>query len=122
MKRILAGSVCVAVLAGCWSAQPPAIKELLVGRYLYKSQDPEGKQTDHEWERQILGADGKYLLVQGGPTKPRSEVVGDWTITSEGAREAEVLLDHAGYPIEITGSEVRLLIDLDLGIWYTKAR
>ncbi len=122
MKRILACIGCVAALANCRSAQPPVSKELLVGSYFYKSQDPEGKQTDHEWERLTLRTDGRHHLVQGGPTKPRSEVVGVWTITSEGAREPEVLLDHAGYPVEISGSEVRLVIDLDLGIWYAKAR
>ena len=122
MRRILACALSVATLAGCRSAQPPVTKELLVGSYFYKSQDPEGKQTDHEWERLSLNTDGRYQLVQGGPTKPMSEVIGVWTITSEGAREPEVLLDHAGYPVEITGSEIRLLIDLDLGIWYVKAR
>ena len=34
----------------------------------------------------------------------------------------EVLLDHAGYPIEINGNEVRLLVDLDVGIWWRKPR
>jgi hypothetical protein len=29
-------------------------------------------------------------------------------------------LDHAGYPIQIRGNEVRLLIDNDVGIWYAK--
>jgi len=122
MKRILACAVCVAALAGCRSAQPPVTKELHVGSYVYRSQDPEGKQANHDWDRLSLSTDGRYRLVQGGPTKPRSEVVGVWTITSERTREPEVLLDHAGYPLEITGSEVRLLIDRDLGIWYAKAR
>ena len=33
-----------------------------------------------------------------------------------------VLLDHAGYPIDIEKNEVRLLVDLDLGIWWVKAK
>jgi hypothetical protein len=109
------------VVAGCHTTQPPATREALVGSYVYKSKDPEGRATDHEWDHLTLETDGKYDLVQEGPTKPRSEVVGAWTLWT-GANGPEVLLDHSGYPIQMKSNEVRLSIDNDVGIWYTKAK
>jgi hypothetical protein len=109
-------------LAGCHTNQPPVTRETLVGSYVYKSEDPEGRATDHEWDHLTLQADGKYDLVQGGSTKPRSETVGAWALWAGGADGLEVLLDHAGYPIQIKGNEVRLLIDNDVGICYAKVK
>lgn len=109
-------------LLGCHGRQPPIIRELLVGSYVYKSEDPEGSPTDHTWDHLTLRADGGYDLVQGGPTKPKSETVGVWTLWSGRASGPEVLLDRGGYPIEVNGDDVRLLIDTDVGIWYEKAR
>jgi hypothetical protein len=91
-----------------------------VGNYVYKSQDPEGKASDHEWDRLTLQEDGKYDLVQGGPTKAKSEKTGFWTFT--GGNPAQVMLDHAGYPAVVKGGEVRLMIDYDTGIWYSKSK
>ncbi len=31
-------------------------------------------------------------------------------------------LDHSGYPVEVKGNEVRLLIDNDTGIWLQKVK
>lgn len=59
-------------LAGCHAA-PPVTRDALVGSYVYQSQAPEGKPTDHEWDRLTLQEDGKYDLMQGGPTKAKSE-------------------------------------------------
>jgi hypothetical protein len=67
-----------------------------------------------------LQADGKYDLVQGGPTKAKSEKTGFWSFT--GGDPAQVMLDHAGYPAVVKGGEVRLMIDYDTGIWYAKAK
>jgi hypothetical protein len=90
-----------------------------VGDYVYKSEDPEGKPTDHTLDHLVLQSDGKYDLVEGGSTKPRTETIGTWTVGDGGS---EVLLDHSGYPIQIKGTEVRLLIDNDVGIWYAKTK
>ena len=106
------------VLGGCTS-QPPVSRQVLVGNYVYKSQDPEGKPSDHEWDRLTLQADGRYDLVQGGPTKPKSEKTGLWSFT--GGDPAEVMLDHAGYPVHVKSGQVRLMIDYDTGIWYAKS-
>jgi hypothetical protein len=107
------------LFAGCTS-EPLISRQALVGNYVYKSQDPEGKASDHEWDRLTLDADGKYDLVQGGPTKTKSEKTGSWSFT--GGDPAQVMLDHAGYPIRVKGSEVRLMIDYDTGIWYAKSK
>jgi hypothetical protein len=109
-------------LAGCHTVQTPVTREALVGSYVYKSEDPEDKKTDHELDHLVLQSDGKYDLVQGGSTKPRSETIGAWILWSGGDDGPRVLLDHAGYPVEMKDDEVRLLIDIDAGIWYAKVR
>jgi len=106
-------------LVGC-HASPPVTRDALVGNYAYKSQDPEGKASDHEWDRLTLQGDGKYDLVQGGPTKAKFEKTGFWTFT--GGDPAQVMLDHAGYPAVMKSGEVRLMIDYDTGIWYAKSK
>jgi len=68
----------------------------------------------------VLQSDGKYDLVQGGSTKAVFEKKGVWRVVP--GDPPNVLLDHAGYPIQIKGSEVMLLIDNDVGIWYAKAK
>ena len=122
MKRHLqiAMLACCA-LAGCHAA-PPVTRDALVGNYVYKSEDPEDKPTDHEWEHLTLQGDGKYDLVQGGPTKPKTETVGRWTLWNGGSGGPTVDLDHSGYPVRVKGGEVRLMIDYDTGIWYGKSK
>jgi hypothetical protein len=56
--------------------------------------------------------------VQGGTTKVVTEKKGARMIASGNPPNA--LLDHAGYPIEIKGDKVRLLVDEDVGIWWIK--
>ena len=109
------------VLAGCHAAAPVK-RDILVGSYVYNSEDPESRPTDHEFDHLTLQADGKYDLVQGGPTKPKTETVGAWTVWDGGSDGPRVLLDHSGYPVEIKRNEVRLLIDLDTGVWWAKPR
>jgi len=108
------------ILAGCLTTQPPLTRDALVGNYVYKSEDPEGKSTDHEWDQLTLRADGKYNLVQGGPTKLKSEKTGVWQFY--GGNASQVNLDHAGYPVRMKRGEIRLMIDDDIGIWYAKAK
>jgi hypothetical protein len=106
-------------MAGCTTSSP-ITRIALVGTYVYKSEDPEGKVSDHRWDRLTLQADGTYDLVQGGPTKATSEKTGVWTFT--GGDPAQIMLDHAGYPVRVKSGEVRLMIDYDTGIWYAKAK
>ncbi len=108
------------VLVGCHTTQPAVTRDALVGTYAYKSQDPDGKATEHTWDHLLLKEGGKYDLVQGGPTKVKSEKTGFWTFT--GGDPAQVMLDHTGYPVVVKGGEVRLMIDYDTGIWYSKSK
>jgi hypothetical protein len=105
-------------LAGCHTTQPPATREALVGSYTYFSKDPASRATDHDLDRLVLQSDGGYDLVEGGTTKAVSAKKGVWRIVP--GDPPNVLLDHAGYPIEIKRNEVRLLVDLDVGIWWVK--
>jgi len=78
------------------------------------------RPTDHEMDRLVLIADGHYVLVQGGSTKARSETQGVWSLIP--GEPPNIELDHHGYPIEVIGREIRLMINDDLGEWYVKKR
>ncbi|AFL90303.1 hypothetical protein Terro_4096 [Terriglobus roseus DSM 18391] len=108
--------------AGCKHAQQPITSGIVVGDYVYISEDPENKASDHNADHLRLQPDGKYDLVQGGSSKPKTETTGNWRIWSGGSNGPRVLLDNSGYPIEIHDREIRLLIDNDVGIWFSKAR
>jgi hypothetical protein len=95
-------------------------RDTLVGHYAYKSEDPDEKQSEHEYDNLILRADGSYDLVQGSSTKTRTEKIGRWSFV-DGANPS-VGLDHAGYPIRTERGEIRLLVDDDVGIWYAKTK
>ena len=111
------------VLAGCHTKQPPVTSEAVVGSYTYVSKDPASRPTDHNLDHLVLRADGTYDLVEGGTTKAVSEKKGTWRIEPGAPSDVvDVVLDHAGYPVEIKEHEVRLLIDLDTGIWWVKAK
>jgi hypothetical protein len=107
-------------LVACHSRQPPITYNALVGTYVYNSHDPENRPTDHEWDRLTLSPDGKYDLVQGAPTKTKSDKTGRGYFRE--GEPAEVELDHAGFPIRVERGEIRLVIDDDVGIWYLKQK
>ena len=107
-------------LAGCHRTQPPVTREALVGDYTYVSNDPEGRPTDHNLDHLVLQSNGEYDLVEGGTTKAISDKKGLWKMVP--GKNPEVVLDRAGYPIEIKKNEVRLLVDLDVGIWWVKSK
>jgi hypothetical protein len=115
----LAMLVCC-LLVGCHTAQPPVTRDVLVGSYTYISKDPASRATDHNLDHLVLQSDGQYNLVEGGATKSVLDTKGVWRIVP--GNPPNVLLDHAGYPIEIEKNEVRLLVDLDVGIWWLKAK
>jgi hypothetical protein len=70
MRQLRFAMVACCVLAGCHATQPALpTREALVGNYVYKSEDPEGRPTDHELDHLVLQSDGRYDLVQGGATK-----------------------------------------------------
>ena len=111
------------LLTGCRTNQAvPIDRQVFVGTYAYKSMDTSvDTPTDHELDRLVLKPDGKYLLVQGGSTKARTQREGVWTLV-DGTQQSNLELDHAGYPVQFHGAEIRLLINDDLGEWYTKAK
>ncbi len=108
------------VLAGCSEPTHPT-REILAGRYIYKSEDPAAKPSDHNFDLLTLRADGTYDFVQGGTTKSRTETVGSWKIWDGGGQGPQLLLGRSSYPVRIKGDEVRLLVDNDVGIWLAKA-
>ena len=110
-------------LMACHTAQPPITPQVVAGNYTFVSKDPESRATDHNLSHLVLQSDGTYDLVEGGTTKAVSEKKGVWRIepgTPSG--HVDVVLDHSGYPVEIKRNEVRLLIDLDTGVWWVKPR
>jgi hypothetical protein len=110
-------------LVACHTTQPPVTTEILAGNYTFVSKDPESRATDHSLDRLVLRSDGTYDLVEGGTTKVVLEKKGVWRIEpGSPSNVVNVVLDHAGYPIEIKKNEIRLLIDLDTGVWWVKPR
>jgi hypothetical protein len=115
----------VILVLACWALAachaPRSVKrELLVGTYAYVSKVPAVRATDHNLSHLVLQPDGTYDLVEGGTTATAEKKRGRWRIVP--GDPPNVLLDHAGYPIETRQNEVRLLIDLDTGIWWVKRR
>jgi hypothetical protein len=123
MKRQLAPAILVfSILTGCHTGLPPSFtRQTVAGSYVYRSVDTSvDKPTDHQFDHLTLNENGTYDLVQGGSTKARTEKTGVWNI--QPGDPPNVLLDHAGYPIQDKKGELRLLINDDLGEWYVKAK
>ena len=115
--------VATCALVGCHTTPPPVTQELVAGSYTFVSKDPESRATDHNLNHLVLQSDGTYDLVEGGTTKAISEKKGIWRIEpGSPSNVVDVVLDHAGYPIEIKKNEVRLLVDLDVGTSWVKAK
>ena len=118
---MLVATTCL--LVGCNTTQPPVTKEFIAGNYTFVSKDPESRATDHSLNHLVLQSDGTYDLVEGGTTKAVSEKKGVWRIKpGTPSDHVDVVLDHSGYPVEIKRQEVRLLVDLDTGVWWVKPR
>jgi hypothetical protein len=121
--RLITLTVASCVLAGCHKTQPPITREDLAGSYTYVSEDPESRASDHNLNHLILLPEGTYDLVEGGTTKAVSEKKGVWWIRpGTPSDHFDVALDNSGYPVEMKRHEVRLLIDLDTGVWWVKPR
>jgi hypothetical protein len=108
----------VGVGAGCTSARNVELMpDTFVGDYVYRSAD---KGSPHDPDKLSLRADGKYVLVHMPVGHQGSTEEGRWQLISKPT--PNILLDHAGYPIEIKGKAVRLLINDDLGWSYEKTQ
>lgn len=114
-RHVVLGILVVAMSLGCTRA--PVKPDAIVGDYIYHSSD---KGAQHDPDRLTLRADGKYILVHMPGGHPGSTEEGEWRLVD--GRPPNILLDHAGYPIEIKGKDVRLLVDDDLGQWYEKTK
>ena len=104
---------------GAWGCQTTPRTDLraetFVGDYVYHSADP---GAPHPPDRLSLSADGKYSLVHVSDTHPASKEEGVWNLVKDPA--PNIVLDRAGYPVEIEGKHIRLFINSDLGHWYEK--
>ena len=84
---------------------------------------PREPGTNYNLSHLVLRSDGTYDLVEGGTTKTVSEKKGVWRVEpGTPSDHVDVVLDHSGYPVEVKRNEVRLLIDLDTGVWWVKLR
>lgn len=123
LRFILILMTIACVLVGCRTAQPPVTPQDVAGNYTFVSKDPESRPTDHNLNHLVLQSDGRYDLVEGGTTKALSEKKGVWRIEPGTPPDhVNVVLDHSGYPVEMKRHEVRLLVDLDTGVWWVKPR
>jgi hypothetical protein len=118
---MLVVATCASV--GCRTTQPPITQELVAGNYTFVSKDPETRASDHNLNHLTLRSNGTYELIKGGTTEPTLTEKGVWRIEpGSPSGVVNVVLDHAGYPVEIKKNEIRLLVDLDTGVWWTKPK
>jgi hypothetical protein len=116
-KHVLMAALASVALASCRLDQAlPMDERSLVGDYIYQTQ----ADVQHEPERLTLRADGRYVLTRGAPGQSQSRREGAWRLILKDP--PDVALDDAGYPIQMNGSEIRLLINDDLGQWYAKVK
>jgi hypothetical protein len=108
------------LIVGCHATEPQVTTDVLAGTYVYFSQDPESRTTDRNLNHLVLRSNREYALVEGGSTKATTAESGIWTI--EPGNPSNVLLKNEVLPIEIKQDGVRLLVDLDRGIWWAKAK
>lgn len=108
------------LLAGCKASSPISFTQSgLAGTYVYKSVDHSvDTPAKHVSGRLILRVDGTYQIVQGESPKAKSEVDGMWTI--QPGDPPLVIMGNSGYPVQVRGHDVRLLINDDLGEWYLR--
>ena len=110
-------------LFACHKTQMPVTRDVLVGNYSYVSRNPSNRPTDYDLSRLTLQSNGQYDLFEGGTTRAVSEMNGVWRIEpGTPSDHVDVVLDHSGYPVEVKKNEIRLLIDLDTGVWWAKSR
>lgn len=108
---------CWGVLSGCTSKRTAQLKpEIFVGEYVFQMGD--SGAPHHDPDRLTLKADGSYILVHMPGGRPRPTEEGAWRLIND--PNPNILLDHAGYPVEIRGKHIRLLVNDDLGYWYEK--
>jgi len=112
--------VATCVLMGCHTAEERVTPAVLVGYYTLVSTGPEGRDMSDSLNHLLLRANGTYDLVEPTETGAASEKQGAWRIMP--GTPPNVLLGQAGYPIDINNQEVRLLVDLDIGIWWVKRK
>ena len=90
--------------------------ESFVGHYTYHAED---KTFDYKPANLTLRADGKYVLVYLDNGHPATREEGRWQLVRD--PDLNVVLDHSGFPVELKGGHIRLMINYDSGKWYEKA-
>jgi hypothetical protein len=118
IARALVGVLMSSTVVGCSADRAALLDEhSLVGDYVFESMEPD---TTHGLDRLELKADGKYVRERRGVGQSASRQEGIWRLYA--GHPPNVVVDNVGYPIEVKGKQVRLLINDDLGQWYAKVR
>lgn len=124
VSRILTTSALLAatICPGCSGYhRPPATlpSAALVGTYVYVSA---GGPPIHSADRLTLRADGTYVLVRMSGGHPGPTERGEWEFfgSPPWGGGPQVEFGRGSYPVEVSGKEIRLLINLDVGHWYQK--
>ena len=90
---------------------------MLVGTHVLWSGD---SGEPHSPDKLTLEENGRYALVHMRGGHPGAKEGGRWQLLGNPG-EWEVLLGTGGYPIEVKGQHVHLLVNDDLNIWYEKS-
>lgn len=128
ITRLFAALLLSTMLAACIDLDAdsgrPILKApgLLVGQYAYHSGDMFAKDP-HDLDQLVIRPNGHYIIMPNGSKEKKLWITGVWKIYDPGEGSPHLVLDSRGYPIEIHGSELRLIIDGDMGqYWVTTLR
>lgn len=122
---MLIALLAITFMNGCKTVHRSLTREILMGTYVYKS-DSRSRESESRFrsliigDRLILNNDGKYEIIIDKQSRPGSVITGHWIWTD--GDPAIVYLDHGGYPIELDGKNIRLIIDNDINGRYEKLR
>ena len=106
-------------LAGC-GERVPTDKQAYIGTYIYEQDDTLSGNSRPTWDRLILEADDQYRWEQSHPTGDMPKIGGKWRLVT-GSQALEIRLNDAGYPIQMRGGKIRLIINYDTDEYWGKA-
>lgn len=112
--RLLFYLLTAALIWACTSGRMPA-RDQFVGNYIFFSADA---GAPHDADSLSLLSNGTYRIVNMPFGRRGSEEKGIWYLTTE--RTPNIVLGKSGYPIEIKGTEIRLIVNDDLDEYYRR--
>ncbi len=110
----------IALLNACRATHQHVTREILVGAYVFECDAPSRTPSHQIGERLRLQNDGMYELDHGGQSGSEAVITGRWTFRN--GNPPTIYLDHAGFPVDSDGGNIRLVVNDDVNARYEKDR